>query len=169
MSQSLTALRPVAERDHPVLSELRQDVVLQRMLLGAAEPITEPVADWLTRRAAAGWIMTVTDAADTCLGYVQLFDRHDNNRTAWFGICLALQARGRGHGRAATLQTLEIARTEMNLRKVSLKVRADNPASRLYSRLGFRAVGTQRAEYDDGATLHDVVIMEYLFDGRSAA
>jgi ribosomal protein S18 acetylase RimI-like enzyme len=52
----------------------------------------------------------------------------------------------------------------MGLRKVLLKVRADNPAQHLYARLGFRHVGTLMADYDAGDALHDVELMEYLFE-----
>ncbi|QYX55681.1 GNAT family N-acetyltransferase [Roseovarius sp. SCSIO 43702] len=145
------------------MATLRKDVDLQKMLLGARDIIEEPVGEWLDRRDADGWIRSIVDGKDSCLGYVQLSDIHRNNRTAWFGICLLPDVRGRGHGMTATMQTLEIGRKEMGLRKVSLKVRADNPACRLYKRIGFRLVGTQRAEYDDGKTLHDVTIMEFIF------
>lgn len=166
MPQRLTTvLRPVAARDYPTLAALRQDVDLQRILLGARDPVEEPLGEWLERRGADGWIRSVVDGGDTCLGYVQLGEIHRKNRNAWFGICLAPKARGQGHGMAATLQTLEIANAEIGLRKVSLKVRADNPAFRLYRKIGFELVGTQRAEYDDGMTFHDVKIMEFLFGG----
>jgi len=157
------SLRPVLPRDHAALTSLRSDVDLQRKLLGARDPIEEPVSDWLDRRGAEGWVRSVVDSSDNCLGYVQLSDIHHNNRTGWFGICLVSGARGHGCGMAAIVRTLGAARDELGLRKISLKVRADNPAYRLYQKVGFQLVGTQRAEYDDGVIFHDVKIMELLF------
>ena len=160
-----THLRAVTPADHPVLARLRQDAALQKLLLGARAPVAGDVADWLERRQAQGWLAAVAGAEGACLGYVQLGDIHHANRTAWFGIALAPGARGQGHGAAATRLALEHARDAMGLRKVKLAVRADNQAARLYARLGFRHVGTLRAEYDAGDALHDVEVMEFLFGG----
>lgn len=163
-----TQLRAVTPADHPVLARLRQDAELQRLLLGARQPVTEPVADWLRRRQAAGWLAAVAGAEGACLGYVQLDDIHHANRTGWFGIALAPEARGQGHGAAATQLALAHARDAMGLRKVKLTVRADNRAAALYLRLGFRHVGTLCAEYDAGDALHDVNLMEFLLCGPDA-
>lgn len=162
-----THLRPVGPADHAVLAGMRRDAALQRMLLGSRDPGGGDVADWLARRAAAGWIAAVSDGSDACLGYVQISDIHHANRTAWFGIALMRQARGQGHGAAATRLMLGHAQAGMGLRKVKLSVRADNPAARLYARLGFRHVGVLQAEYDAGDALHDVAVMEYLFEDVS--
>ena len=155
-------LRDIMPADHGALAALRADVELQKCLLGTSTIITEPVTDWIARRTDAGVFQAVVDEADHFLGYVQLSDQHHANRTAWFGICMVPEARGKGFGAAAVSLMLAYAKQEMGLRKVSLKVRADNPAQRLYTRLGFRKVGVQVAEYDSGDAFHDVVLMEHL-------
>ena len=159
-----TGLRAVEPGDESVLATMRGDVALQKRLLGSREPVTEPVADWIARRHAAGWIAAVEDGEGQCIGYVQIASIHRSNRTGWFGIVLAASARGGGHGAGATRLALDHARDVLGLRKVLLSVRADNPAVRLYARLGFRHVGTLKDEYDSGDALFDVELMEYLFE-----
>jgi RimJ/RimL family protein N-acetyltransferase len=168
MHKSLTTrLRDIRSNDHAEIDRLRSDVALQKLLLGAREPITEKASDWLERRSGDGWTSAVTDQTDAFLGYVQLGSIHRDSRTAWFGICLIEKARGRGHGADATQLALSHARDRMNLRKVLLKVRADNPAAQLYGKIGFRTVGTLCEEYDSGDSIHDVKIMEILLGGQA--
>lgn len=158
-----TTLRPIKPADHGALARMRGDVDLQKRLLGARDRVTEPVSDWLARRQAGGWIAAVADGSGRFLGYVQIDRIHRANRTGWFGIALAEGARGHGHGAEATRLALAHARDVMGLRKVLLSVRSDNPAVRLYARLGFRHVGTLMEEYDAGDAVHDVEVMEQIF------
>ncbi len=58
---------------------------------------------------------------------------------------------------------LSAASRELGLRKLMLEVMAGNaPAVALYRSLGYREVGTLVDHYDDGARMHDTLIMETL-------
>lgn len=93
-------------------------------------------------------------------------------RTAEFVIMLALEARGRGLGTAATRLTLDYAFHVTNLRMVWLKVLAPNTgAIRAYEKAGFQPVGPIRhAGYWLGQVC-DEIVMDTLateFTGPSA-
>jgi RimJ/RimL family protein N-acetyltransferase len=155
--------------DHAVLRALRLDVALQHLLLASPpEGGDGDVAGWLGRRAAAGFLWTVADAADGCAGFAQIADIHRRSRHGRLGLCLAPEARGRGLGRAALRALCVQAAGPLGLRKLLCEVRADNaPALTLYAAEGFRTVGVLEAHYDDGRRCHDVALLERLF-GRPA-
>ena len=157
-------LRPVTPEDYAALGALRADVELQHTLLANPPPGGDPdVPGWVARREADGRLWAIADAeTNACLGFVQLSDIHRKNALGWLGIALAPQARGRGLGRAA-MALLEDEARAMGLRKLLLQVRTDNPvAIALYARAGYARVGVMRDHYDDGARLHDVLVMEKL-------
>lgn len=62
-----------------------------------------------------------------------------DDETPELGIALLPEYRGKGIGSALLIRLLEMARTEYE--SVSLSVSIDNPAMRLYERLGFKRVG----------------------------
>ncbi|WP_375552079.1 MULTISPECIES: GNAT family N-acetyltransferase [Rhodophyticola] len=156
-------LRKVADADHRTLAALRADETLQHQLL--AYPSAGGSHDfeaWLARRNEGHWWVIADVRNDACLGYVQLSGFHHRGRFAWLGIALAQDARGKGIGRAAMIE-LSAASRELGLRKLMLEVMAGNaPAVALYRSLGYREVGTLVDHYDDGARMHDTLIMETL-------
>jgi RimJ/RimL family protein N-acetyltransferase len=73
----------------------------------------------------------------------------------------------RGHGRAALLQLLEIAWSQLGLHKLWLIVRQDNRAAQaLYLKLGFDFEGLLRDEYCVTGTFYDMVRMAILRPGE---
>lgn len=157
-------LREPRDADHPVFAELRADAETQHLLLANPPPGGDPapdVAAWLRRRAADGAVWTVADAADACIGFAQVTGVHRLNRFGWVGVCIAPFAQGAGRGRATLFRLLDAAREELGLRKVLSQVRADNASAHAMNRAaGFVEVGVLRAHYDDGAELHDVLLLE---------
>jgi RimJ/RimL family protein N-acetyltransferase len=100
------------------------------------------------------------------VGTCQLHSIHPVHRSAELQIRIgASDARGRGLGEAATTRLLEIGFRELDLHRVYLHVLATNePARRLYERVGFRVEGVQReAAWIEGAWI-DVVLMAILAD-----
>ncbi len=158
-------LRPAGPADAAALAALRADRALQHLLMANPDPAppADPVAEaaaWIVRREGAGWFRVIDDGTGA-LGFVQISDIHRKNRFGWLGLALLPAARGRGLGARALAAAEAAARDELGLRKVLLQVRADNGAAlALYDRASWHRVGTLRAQYDDGAALHDVVICE---------
>ena len=163
------ALREVTDADYEVLRSLRADITLQHLLLANPPPEGDlDVGRWIKRRSSAGHLWVIASGSGACIGYLQLNNVHRKNRYAWLGIALTQPARGQGAGSAA-IRRLCAKSEELGLRKLLLEVRADNSnAIAMYGKLGFRFVGQLRDHYDDGVSLHDVVIMERMINPAGA-
>ncbi len=162
-------LRPWTDADLPALRACRNDPALQSQLLARTRGSTdEDVRAWLARRGAgpggALWVIAARDG-DAALGWIQLTGLDDADGRAELGIALAAPHRGAGHGREALGLALAHLRAHWPLRKVSLRVRADNAgALRCYEACGFARCGLMRADaWADGAW-RDVVLMERFLD-----
>jgi RimJ/RimL family protein N-acetyltransferase len=164
-------LRPARPDDAAALAALRADRALQHLLMANPDPPADPPADpsadlleatraWIARRQDAGWFRVV-DAGQGAAGFVQVAEIHRRNRFGWLGLALLPAARGRGLGARALAAAETAAATELGLCKLLLQVRADNAgAIVLYDRAGWSRAGHLRAQYDDGTTRHDVLILE---------
>lgn len=167
-------LRPWAEPDLPILTLLRNDVATQAQLLSRArgnDPIQ--VRDWLHARAAQSdriFYVIALRTTDRCVGFLQVVDFDPVDRRAEFGICLLSETRGRGFGGEALNLAMAHLVTHWNLRKLSLRVRADNAAAQsCYRKLGFLECGRLHAHvYLEGAW-QDVVLMERILEGSAGA
>lgn len=97
------------------------------------------------------------------LGQCSLMMVDNTARHAELAIVLCPTAQGQGLGQEAISLLLSYAFDQMNLNRVHLKVRADNPAAiRCYEKCGFRREGVLRAHaYADGK-YQDVVCMGVL-------
>lgn len=162
-------LRPWREDDLSALTALRNDLATQAQLLARARG-SDPVQlrDWLhARTSLAGRLFFVIAdrLSDECSGYLQLDELDFVDRRAELGICLGVEMRGRGLGSEAIALVLRHLVRNWNLRKVHLRVRADNALARAcYRKLGFQECGRLRAHvYLEGAW-HDVVMMELLMN-----
>ena len=90
------------------------------------------------------WVM-VPRGADEPVGSIGLHDLDRISSHAELGLgILGAENRGRGLGREACALALDHGFGEMRLQRVHLHVYTDNPAVRLYARLGFRVEGTLR-------------------------
>lgn len=65
-----------------------------------------------------------------------------DEETPEIGIAVKKGERGRGIG-TALLEKLMLLARQRDIRRMSLSVEPDNPARRLYERLGFKKVGTE--------------------------
>ncbi len=158
-------LRAWREGDLPTLLALRNDVPLQAQLLARARGSDmAQVRHWLQERSAGQesllWIVA-DKGTDEALGYVQVAGIDAIDRRGDLGICLAPTAQGRGRGRETIAALLPWLRDTRDLRKLSLRVRADNAAAiRCYERLGFEACGTLREHVFIDEAWQDVVLMD---------
>lgn len=155
-------LRPASEADYLVLSAMRRDADLQRMLMSnAVATAAEPVEVWLERRVKQGYLKVIADENNAARGFVQLAGVHRRNGTGWLGIAVERGSRGCGIGRAAMIALEHWAIDDLGLRKLKLEVMLDNKAAQaLYSSIGYQSVGVLRVEFFDGLDYHDTLIME---------
>jgi RimJ/RimL family protein N-acetyltransferase len=162
-------LRAWQERDLPVLQTLRNDVALQAQLLSRARGSDlSQVEHWVQQRAAGGdsLLLVIADRLeDIARGYIQFTGLDPIDRRADLGLCLAPPSQGRGIGGEAIRLSLSHLVEAYNVRKVSLRVRADNErAIRCYRRLGFHDCGVLRQHVFIDDAWQDVLLME-LFVG----
>jgi RimJ/RimL family protein N-acetyltransferase len=158
-------LRPWLEEDLPVFTDLRNDVRLQAQLLSrvrGSRPVQ--VREWLesfTGQADRILLVITEKAHKTALGYIQVTDLNSLDARADLGICLVNRAQGRGLGGEAISMLADHLRDQWHLRKLSLRVRADNAAAlRCYEKLGFERCGLLRQHVFISGIWHDIVLME---------
>ncbi|MEZ4521609.1 MAG: GNAT family protein [Thermomicrobiales bacterium] len=86
------------------------------------------------------------------------------HRAAWFSIGLGgKDARGKGYGTEALELGIDFAFNDLNLHRLSLSVFAYNqPAIRLYNRLGFTHEGTFREHLQRDGQRHDMLLFGML-------
>lgn len=158
-------LRPWQESDIPDLMRLRNDVALQAKLLARARGSdVQQVRKWLQERStgidrAFFVIAGLVDGAP--LGYLQFAGMDPIDRNAELGICLAPEAQGQGIGGAALKLAIACLRETLAMRKLSLRVQADNaPAIRCYLGAGFTQCGMLRDHVFIEGAWRDVLLME---------
>lgn len=151
-----TGIRAVERRDLGALRTWRTDPQVSRTALGRRFPVTEVGEEEWFAGLAQGEFPTriawsVVDATGGLVGLVRLADIDWIHRTCWFGVWIAPESWGSGHGRGATVLACRHAFRELGLRQVRLHVLALHPAARgIYEAVGFREEGTMR-----GAVLID--------------
>jgi RimJ/RimL family protein N-acetyltransferase len=165
-------LRAWQDKDIPVMKVLRNDVALQAQLLARARGNDDSqVRRWLDERSTGddSLLYIIADReSDAALGYLQLIGIDPLDHRAELGICLAPQAQGRHVGRDSLLLLLTHVQQTRDLRKISLRVRADNPSAiRCYQNVGFEQCGLLHEHvYIDNAW-QDLVLMEIFLRRKS--
>ena len=166
LKNATISLRPWQEADLPILTELRNDVALQAQLLArprGSRP--QQVREWLEGRSRQDdrMFFVIADCKDdSAQGFIQLSDLDLIDRRAELGVCLCDQARGRGLGGQAIALLANYLRDQWHLRKLGLRVRADNAAAlRCYEKFGFVRCGLLRRHVFIDGCCQDIVLMEY--------
>jgi len=161
----VACLRAPREADEALLSDMRHDVDLQRMLLARARPSgAAGVREWLDRRRldSSSMLFVIADAqSNEGVGFVQVTDMDTVSGHARLGLALLAPHRGRGFGREALDLAARYLREVFSLRKAVLEVQAGNAgAISTYHAAGYTDVGIHADHfYFDGA-FHDVIVME---------
>ena len=167
----MTTSRAPRDSDVPALAALRNDLATQCALLAAPRPNTlAEVRAWIARRAhdPDALFAVVADEGDIAIGFTQVVGIDPRSRHGSFGIAIAADRRGRGHGRAAIDHVFAAARADGRLDKLVLNVATDNAGAwALYRTMGFRDVGIHRRHYHGPDGWHDVAVMErFLVDAQ---
>jgi len=160
-----TMLRAPEDSDDGVLAALRNDLTIQRLLLGRPRPNSlVRVREWVSRLASdpASLFFVIASAEDgSAVGFLQITHMDPIDGIGRLGIAVHPDSARRGHGRAAIRLVGPYLRDVFGLRKIVLDVRADNAAAlNLYRSLGFREVGVWRDHHRVGDSYLDVVSME---------
>jgi diamine N-acetyltransferase len=158
-------LRAWQEADLPLLTSIRNDVPLQAQLLARVRgSTTDQVRRWLEERSTGpdSLLFIIADSgSDAALGYLQLVNLDATDLRGDFGICVSNTAQGRGVGAAALAALIDHAREKRRLRKICLRVRADNlRAIRCYLNAGFIQCGVLREHCLFEGVWHDVMLMD---------
>jgi RimJ/RimL family protein N-acetyltransferase len=164
------SLRVWREDDLPVLTALRNDVALQAQLLARARGSRpEQVREWLQGRSGQTdrlLFVIAEPEEDQAWGFIQASDLDPIDSHADLGMCLLAQARGRGLGGQAIALLADYLRDQWHLRKLGLRVRADNAAAlRCYEKAGFERCGLLRRHVFIDGRWQDVVLMERFLAG----
>jgi len=158
-------LRPWRNEDLAMLTELRNDILVQAQLLARPRGNRpEEVLCWLqsqNEQMNRLFFIIASRENDQVVGFIQITDLDHIDGHANLGICLISQARGRGIGSQAIALVIDYLRDHWRLRKLYLRVRADNTAAiRCYEKVGFERCGLLRQHcFHEGRWL-DVVLME---------
>lgn len=157
-------LRPLDERDTDDVLRWRAEPGTLERLFGEVPPTRDEHLAWLARMRAQGdrqEFVIVDRDADRAVGTIGLSHIDRRYRRAEYGILIGEPAaRGRGIAREASRLLLDHAFGPLGLCRVYLHVFPDNePALRLYRRLGFRLEGRLRDHVWKGGRFRDVIVM----------
>ena len=168
----LIRLRPWHEEDIPTIMALRNDVALQAKLLARARGSDQSqVRKWLEERSSeAGSLLFIVAerSSDEAVGYLQFTGIDPLDRNADLGICLATAAQSKGFGTEALKLGIVHLRNHLDVRKISLRVRADNPAAiRCYTAIGFEKCGELKDHAFFDANWQTVLLMELFLNAAA--
>lgn len=162
-------LRVWRKDDLTFLAMLRNDIKLQAQLLARARGSTEEqVRMWLDGRADRFFFIIANVTDDIGIGYIQVTDVDTLNQHGELGICLSPESRGLGYGGEAINLTCDYLINTWRLRKLSLRVLADNKAAlRCYEKIDFKRCGVLRQHVFFEGSWRDIVLMERLLGEES--
>ena len=132
-------------------------------------PLTKEVhLDWLKNKVAKGFVrqFIITEkATGQDIGSVYFRDIDNEKKEGEFGIFIGEEDR-LGHGYGVEVQELAVrfATEEMGLRRIKLRVLADNiPAIKTYEKCGFIVVPDEKMDVDIEGTIRTVIFMEAVY------
>jgi RimJ/RimL family protein N-acetyltransferase len=158
-------LRDWSEADLPALTRWRNDVDLQGQLLARARGSSaDQVREWVRERSCGPASLLQVIAwrdGNRAIGYLQLVGLDELDQCGELGICIEPRSQGAGVGREALELLVAYAPQLRPLRKLELRVRADNDrAIRCYEAVGFERCGALHRRTLVGRDYVDVLLME---------
>ena len=162
-----TLVRALTSGDIPKLAAWRNDPSIQSMLIGWHFPVSaEEEMLWLEKIRGDKNSRRFAIEADTgsYIGNIGLYDINWIDRVSGFGIFIGdPRFRGGGYATDASFALVKFAFQELGLNRLWLTVLADNePARKLYERLGFLTEGTLKHHNHRGGVFHDELVMGLL-------
>jgi UDP-2,4-diacetamido-2,4,6-trideoxy-beta-L-altropyranose hydrolase len=147
-------VRRVTSSDATLLHAWRNDPVVRENSFSTDPIAWEDHQRWLAGRLASpSTAMFVLEDADGPVAQVRYERRAD--REAEVGITVAAEARGRGYGRAALVETLPAACAALGVDRVIALIKIENePSRRAFEHAGFASAGTV---IEHGSTCHRYV------------
>lgn len=163
-------LRPIEPGDLDAIHRWKNDTnVVERLLTRVGAPSRTEVNAWYEQIQSdendQRFMIDATDGGRT-IGFVGLYGIDEANRSAELGVLIGeREAWGQGFAPEAVERLAQYAFRELNLHRLSLRVRADHTrAIRAYEKSGFVEEGRLRDAWFDRGTYRDVVIMGRLRD-----
>jgi len=163
-------LRPIHEGDFPKLVAWTNDPEISRLMDGDYPATLEECAGWhkaqLSDRHSQRFALCTVDG-DLLIGDIALDHIAWRSGEAELRIRIGEKShRDKGYGQDAVRTLLEHAFTNMNLKRIYLRVYAYNErAIRCYEKCGFRKEGRLRRQGPDGAPVW-VILMGIYKEGR---
>ena len=161
-------LRPLADKDIDALYVFRNDPAIISKLGGFSTGYSKTdLADWLDyhRKKADEILWVIADnETDRCFGHVGLYNVNHRVRKAELAVLIGdTEKHRKGLGSEVCAAVVDYGFSQLNLNRIELSVLANNqPALRLYEKLGFRKEGVLTdAEYRDSQYV-DVILMAIL-------
>lgn len=161
----MNALRPLTLKDLPRLTAWRNDRQLRNGTQGFRYPITAEMDEKWFHSAVAGGapqkaVFAIQDGDGHCVGLAQLTNIDPVHRHGELGIFIGPKdLRGKGIGTNAVKELLDFGFSDLNLRRIHLRVTSDNLAAiKLYQTAGFEQEGCLKAHYFQDGHYLDVLL-----------
>ncbi len=165
-------LRRMGPEDAADVVRMRGDPEVQAQLFSERPPTLDEHLRWLAEIGARGdrhEFMIVERTSGRSVGTIGLSHIDARHRHAEYGVVVGEPgARGKGFASEASRLLLDYAFGALGLHRVYLHVFAHNePALRLYRRVGFEPEGVLRQHVWKGQGFNDVVVMAILAGERA--
>jgi len=163
MNDKEIIVRETLDEDISGLLKILNNKENQKLVGGSLKSMSlQEVGDWLRdKRTDHQTIIFSILKGEEFAGYIIITSIDLINGHAIFGINILRSFQGKGLGKIATSQVHNFCKEKLSIRKLVLNVRNDNYfAISLYTKLGYKMVGTLSNHVKDGDNYLDNNIME---------
>lgn len=165
LSSNLITLRPIQTKDLEKLNKWKNNYDISKNLGSGFQPISiDQQRNWMENMidlTGNSRRFIIEEYKGQAIGMVGLYDINFVNRNCDFGIYLGeKEYQGKGIGSTATRLIVDYAFNNLNLLKIKLLVNQNNPAIKMYKKLGFTEVGKLKKERFIEGVFIDVILME---------
>lgn len=160
----LIILRPYKHQDFQVLFEIRNDPVIQTLLLTHHKPNSkEEVLDWISGKSKIidGVFFVITDIYDYALGFVQAKHIDRINLNCYAGIALHPNSQRKGIFPMAIKLFESYLKETFGIRKVIVEIlKGNEPSLKSFCRIGYTQAGELSEQYYHDGVFSDVILLE---------
>jgi len=159
-------LRPFKRSDFKILYEIRNDPVIQTLLLTHHRPNSRHrVWKWIRgkNRDRGTVFLIIADETDHALGFIQAKSIDNINRTCLAGVAIHNNYQSIGIFEAAFPQFEKFLKHKFKIRKIVVEIMRENSRSvKAFTKVGFNEVGILHQHYCHDGIFSDVLLMEKL-------